>query len=287
MSNLLSVARAVYTKPWLISPQMHRVLCSILDAHIKGGADEQDARARGLALLEERATGEDPQEPYAMLDGVAVIQLSGVIGRKVSALEQSSGVTDVGAFAQAVQMAADDPQARAMVLDIDSPGGTVGGVQGAADAVRRAADRKPVIAHAADMAASAAYWIGSAASAFYADETAEVGSVGVYCAVLDSSRAMEMEGLKINVFASGPFKGAGTHGTAMNEAQRENLQKQVDDLAAIFKADVRRGRPNVADEAMQGQSILAGAALKAGLIDSVAPFSKALEDARKWADMRQ
>lgn len=292
MSNLLSVTRAVYCEPWLIEPAMHRVLCGILDAHIKGGRDEADARKHGAELLAAREPSADEDDatepaPYQIVDGVAVVPLSGVIGRKVSALEKSSGVTDVDGFANAVRQAANDPLARALVIDIDSPGGTVGGVQGAADAVRAASASKPIIAHSSDMMASAAYWIGSAAGAVYADETAVVGSIGVYAALLDSSRAMEMQGLKAEVFASGPYKAAGLQGTSLTEAQRANIQARVDALAAIFKADVRRGRPAVSDEAMQGQTMLAGDARKAGLIDSVATIAGAIADARKWADMRK
>jgi signal peptide peptidase SppA len=290
MSNLFSVSRAVYCEPWLIEPQMHRVLCGILDAHIKGGIEERESRRRGVELLTARM-GEDAEEykkpePYSLVDGVAVVPLYGVIGRRVSALEQSSGVSDVGAFANAVQAAANDQQARAIVLDIDSPGGTVGGVQAAADAVRAANAVKPVIAHSGDLMASAAYWIGAAAGAVYADETAVIGSIGVYAAVLDSSRAMEMQGLKSEVFASGPYKGAGMPGTSLTDEQRQNIQARVDALAGVFKADVRRGRPAVADDAMQGQTMLAGQALTAGLIDSVATLPRAIADARKWADMR-
>lgn len=281
MSNLIRVARAVWCEPWLIEPSSHRVLSGILEAHMRGGDIEQHARAIGAAIKAE----EDADEaPYAILDGVAVIPLSGVIGRKVGTLEKSSGVTDVDAFAEAVKMADADPNCKALLLDIDSPGGTVGGVQSAADTVRNVG--KPCIAFSGDRMCSAAYWIGAAAQAVYCEEMATIGSVGVYTALLDQTRAMEAAGLKTELFASGPYKGAGVPGVPLTEQQRASIQGRVDELAAIFKADVNRTRHAVSDESMQGQTFLGRGAVASGMADSVATFGQAMADLRSLARMK-
>lgn len=287
MNNLIRVARAVWCEPWLIQPDAHRVLCGILDAHLAGGPREAAVRAAGQAMEDDRDHGDDTEaRPYTIQDGIAVVPLVGIIGKRVGTFERSSGVTDVDAFAQAVRDAAADPRAVAILIDIDSPGGTVAGVQAAADTVRRVSQGKPVLAYTSDLMASAAYWIGAAADAVYAEELATVGSIGVYSVFLDQTRAYEMAGLKKEVFASGPFKAAGVSGVPLTDAQRAMIQARVDELAAIFQADVRRTRPAVADATMQGQTFLGRGAQAAGLIDSVASFDVALRDAKAMAAMR-
>jgi len=284
MSSLLRVARAVWCEPWLIEPATHRVLSQILDAHMRGGDPELQRRLMGVALAGQ--DGEDADAPaYRVSDGVAIIPLQGVIGRKVGALERSSGVTDIDAFAEAVRVADNDPTVTAIMLDIDSPGGTVGGVQSAADTVRQA--KKPTMAFTGDRMASAAYWVGAAAQAVYAEEMATVGSVGVYKAILDQSRAMEAAGLKVDLFASGPYKGAGVPGVPLTEAQRVQIQGRIDELASIFKADIRRTRPQIGDDAMQGQSFLGRGAMAAGMVDAVAGFAVAMRDLRTMAGFKK
>ena len=286
MSKLLNVAHKVLAEPWLIEPQAHAVLCRILEAHIAGGEIEQSFRANGEKLLDMKQANEtEDAAPYSVVDGVAIVALDGVIGRKVGPLERSSGVTDVDEFSAAMEAAANDQEVSAIVLSVDSPGGTIGGVQRAADTVRTVQGMKPVIAHASDVMASAAYWIASGAGQIYADQTATVGSIGVYSAILDRSREMELAGLKQVVFASGKFKAAGMLGTSLTEGQSQAIQKRVDSLASIFKTDVRRTRPAVSDDSMQGQTMLGDEAKAAGLIDAVATFEQAITDARNWANL--
>jgi len=282
MSNLIHIARAVYCEPWLIEPSAHRVLCQILEAHMAGGEVELAARMRGdmLAAAKTEAKEKQDEKPYAVQDGVAIVPLQGVIGRRVGMLERSSGVTDIDAFSRAVAQAAGDNAVKAILLDVDSPGGTVGGVQAAADAVRKASETKHTLAFTGGMMASAAYWVASGAEAIYADQTAVVGSIGVYAQVLDTSPADEMKGYRTQVFASGKYKGAGAPGTALTEAQREQIQERVNDLAAVFKADVRRFNPAISDDAMQGQTFTGAKAQAAGLVNSVASFAKAFQDLR-------
>ncbi len=282
MSNLLRVARAVYCEPWLIEPSMHRVLCQILDAHMTGGEIEMAARLRGDSLLaaSDKTGKAVDAPPYVVQDGIAVVPLHGVIGRRVGAIEKSSGVTDVDAFAAAVRAAGSDPAVRAVMLDVDSPGGTVGGVQDAADAVRQVSQKKHTLAFSGGTMASAAYWIASGAEAIYADQTAVVGSIGVYTYVLDTSRADEQRGIKAQVFASGKYKGAGAAGQPLTDEQREETQGRVNDLAAVFKGDVRRFNPAISDDAMQGQTFLGERARAARLINSVSTFARAFADLR-------
>jgi len=137
------------------------------------------------------------------------------------------------------------------------------------------------------MAASAEYWIASQANAVYATPSAQVGSIGVYLALLDYSRAAEVQGIKVELFKSGKHKGMGMPGTSLSDEQRDMLQSRVEALGVKFRAAVRTGRArDIADDAMQGQSFAVEAAVENGLIDQVTDFDRALRDAGRLGKMR-
>jgi protease-4 len=137
-----------------------------------------------------------------------------------------------------------------------------------------------VFAYADGQMCSAAYWLASQSSAIYAWEEATVGSIGVYSAFLDQSRAMEMAGIKPMIFKSGEHKAMGFPGTSLTEKERAMIQARVDEIGVAFRSSVNSGRAReIADDVMQGQSFTAQEAVKNGLVDSVADFAKALSDA--------
>lgn len=214
--------------------------------------------------------------------GVARVVLRGVCGRHLGELAMACGGCDVDCVADAVRKAGDDPEVRAIVLDCDSPGGSVSGVAECAAAVR--SSKKPVVALASDLCASAAYWIASQADAFVVGVTGEVGSVGVYCAILDKSRAYDAQGLRVDVIASGANKGAGTPGTSLTDEQREVLQAQILEVADIFKAAVRAARPDCDENILDGRVLVGASAVKAGLADQTGEIEAAIGLALQLAD---
>jgi signal peptide peptidase SppA len=205
-----------------------------------------------------------------MINGIAVIPVQGMIGKRVGALEKTSGVTDIDEVSALFNVAMADSSVRGVLFDIDSPGGTVGGVMELAENIRFSRNEKPVWAFTEGDMDSAAYWIGSAASHIAATKSASVGSIGVYLPLLDSTRAFEMAGYKQEVIKSGNLKAIGVPGTPLADDQRAYLQSQVDFLYAQFKAAVIEGRGrNVPDEAMQGQAFYTEQAQGFGLVDDV------------------
>ena len=232
------------------------------------------------------APGATPAHPYAMLvPGVAVVRLHGVCGRHLSQLAMDCGGVDVDRVAEAVREANADTAVRAIVLDCDSPGGSVAGVDDCARAVR--SSEKPVVALASDLCASAAYWIASQADFLLAGATGEVGSVGVYCAFLDESKAYDKAGLRVEVISSGENKGAGTRGTALTDGQRELLQAQVDELAAIFKGAVSSARPGIDNELLDGRCLIGASAVTAGFADDLGDEQSAIALALQLADIKE
>jgi signal peptide peptidase SppA len=264
---------ALAFEPWLITPIMHRKLCDIVEAHILH-PNEQHAVASQMPV------NPSPRAFTVAGDNVAVIPIDGVIGRKFSSSLYSSGVTSVDVLARLVDMAATDEEVNAIMLVFDSPGGSVQGVAEASAAVKRAMSIKPVIAYADGQMCSAAYWIGSQASAIYSWDESSIGSIGVYSAFLDQSRAFEMAGVKPEIFKSGEHKGMGMPGTSLTTDQKAMIQASVDEIGVKFRATVQAGRKRpIDDEDMQGQSFSAQEAMGNGLIDSISTFAVALADA--------
>jgi protease-4 len=296
----MRVMTALIEEPWLLSPTMHRHLTAIAMAHASGGSIE--SAQHQIALRYSTPAGESQaaagnalktapigQKTFAPVtpSGVAVIPVEGVIGRKFSGMLQDCGVCSIDVLDRLLEECASRPDVRGVVLDFDSPGGSSSGVEDTAAAVARLESQKPVIAFANTQMCSAAYWIGAHASAVYGLRSASVGSIGVYLALLDSSRAHEMAGYKVEAFASGPLKGIGIPGTAITDQQRAFLQARVDSLAANFKGSVCEGRGRkIADEHMQGQSIDGQAAIAAGLIDSFSTIERCIADVDALAKMR-
>jgi signal peptide peptidase SppA len=160
------------------------------------------------------------------------------------------------------------------VVDISSPGGTVTGVEEAAAALAQSS--KPTVAFTATEAASAAYWIGASADRFVATPSSTVGSVGVYMAIPDYSKAFDMAGVKMDVIKSGTLKGAGIPGTSLSDAQRADLQEQVNAIHAEFRASVRSKRRMVKDEDMEGQVFSGRQAAGKGLVTGLGTSLAAL-----------
>jgi signal peptide peptidase SppA len=273
--RLVRVLTALICEPWLLTPEMHRTLTQIACAHAFGGAAEaaQHATAQAMPM-------KPKQRAFVLAGRTALIPVEGVIGRKFDTCLYSSGVTSVDVLQRIVAAASEDPEVDGLLLAFDSPGGLATGVPECAAAIRAVRASKTVIAYADGLCCSAAYWLASQAHAVYATPSARVGSIGAYMAMLDSSRANEMAGLKVEMLASGPFKGAGYPGTALTDPQRAMLQANVDTVAAQFKAAVRDGRQQpIDDSVMQGQDFNVTDAMAAGLIDSVCDFDTAVADA--------
>ena len=226
----------------------------------------------------------NPTSPILSIDeGVAVISIRGPMLRGADAFDRLIlGATDTQEIIEAVEEATKRPDAHALFLDIDSPGGTVNGIPELAQTVASASRQKQVYAFSSGQMCSAAYWIASQANAIYATPSARIGSIGVILPVIDSSAAFEQAGLKVEVFAAGKFKSAGTPGTSLTDEQRDWLRAEVEETAAEFRAAVlARGR-KIPDEAMEGQTFSGRRAMRFNLSGVVSSRSEAIGRLRSY-----
>ncbi len=215
---------------------------------------------------------------------VAVIPVSGPLARNT----QYSWWGDVAAtgyddIAAAIAMAQDDPAVTAIMLDIDSPGGAVAGVEELARmiAAMRNGQGKPMAAFTNSLMASAAYWVGSATGRVYATPSAEVGSIGVIMALQDLRGAAQKAGVAVNIITAGSMKGAGNPFAELSDDARAHFQSLADGIHAIFKSSVAAAMPVNADmpqEWADGRTFLGADAAGAGLVTrTVSGMAEAIE----------
>lgn len=266
--RVIRVLDSLLTDRWCITPDAHKSRTETFKATAL-------SQPQAHPVMEQR-------RPYAVMGDVAVIPVEGVLYRKFSdnLYERAYDVTSTDVLQRTINVAADDDEVSAILMAFDSPGGVVSGIREAAQCVRYASEKKPVVSYADGQMCSAAYWLASQSTQVYAMPSASVGSIGVYLALLDVSRAAEMAGIRVELFKSGKFKGAGQPGTSLSDDSRAMLQAGVDKIGAQFRAAVNAGRGRIIDPAvMQGQSFDADECMANGLIDGVCDFDAALSDA--------
>lgn len=170
-----------------------------------------------------------------------------------------------------VQAALSDDSVKAVLLNVDSPGGTVAGAQDLADFIAAAAKQKPMAAFTNSLMASAAYWVGSATGRVLCTETAELGSIGVIMTRYDVSAWNEAVGLKVHVITSGKWKAAGHPDVPMADEEREYFKAQSDGIHAVFRRSVAEHMrlESSAEEWGDAQVFLGAEALNVGLASAV------------------
>lgn len=216
--------------------------------------------------------------PHEVRGGaVAVIPITGALmPRTVSGWFGSVGGMD--ALRQKIDAAARNSDVAAIVLDIDSPGGTVAGTVETAAAVATAARAKPVVAVANSLAASAAYWIASQASEVVLAPNALVGSIGVLSVHQNVAKLYERMGVETTIVRSGSRKAEGHPFGPLDDTAREAMKARVDEAAAAFLDAVAAGRKLTSKAARErfgdGQVFGVAEALGNGLADRSATLDE-------------
>lgn len=237
------------------------------------------ADALDFLITETRAKSADSgkaEKPGAVTrDSIAVIPVSGILSKEGvfsfwTGRKLAQGYRDIKAM---VQAASEDKTVKAIVLKIDSPGGSVDGCKELADFISAAGREKPVYAFADGQATSAAYWIASTAKHIAAPETATLGSIGVRTLHADWSAWNEKAGVKYTHITAGDYKAAGNEDSPLDEESLNYIHSQLDSLWNIFTRDVAQNR-NLEQQSVKNQQAkvyLAEEAKNLGLIDAITP----------------
>lgn len=208
--------------------------------------------------------------------GLAVIELRGTLMKHVSSF---SGGTSTALARRKLRAAAADDQVGGIMLLIDSPGGTVAGMDDLAADIAAAAKKKPLHAYIEDLGASAAYWAASQALRISCGPGAISGAIGVFNVVHDMKGAADKEGVKVHVVKFGAFKGSGIPGTEVTEDQLAQYQTLVDAYGEDFVSAVSKGRKlpiAKTRELADGRVHKGKAAMELGLVDAIESFDEAM-----------
>jgi signal peptide peptidase SppA len=264
------IIRQAMMTPWLVTPEYRDVIYGILRFRASGGrltADELKARI---------ATPERPARTQTSGTSIAVVPVWGVIANRN--FDASSGMTSIEAIRPAFRRAVADDDIASVILDFNTPGGTVPGVPELADEIFEARERKTIVAFVDDFCASAGYYLASQCSEIVSMPSAETGSVGAYCLHVSEKGWLEKEGIKVTAVQYGDHKLDANPWNDLDEETLARMQKDIDRIGKAFEAAVARGRGMKASEVHenfgQGLCFDAKEAKKIGMIDRIATFDE-------------
>lgn len=268
---MLRITQRVFHEPWLITPETHYAIQDALWNYVSNGPSTTNQmavpftpKAVGLGLTKHP----QPGNRVWVRGQLAVIPVWGIIGQHLSNLETMCGGYDVARLETDIDAVMADSSIRRVLFDFNTPGGTVTGVPEAGRQIAALAKEKSTFGFTDSLCASAGYWLMSQTDTIYATESATVGSIGVYAAILDRSKAMEARGERMHIIKAGKHKAMGAPGTTLSDEDVALIQAQVDRDYTAFTKAIKSKRKSVSNETMQGQLFRAPEALTAKLIDA-------------------
>lgn len=264
---------------WLGNQETHEVYRAALDkAH---------AHPRFSADMREEGTYLQRMAEATMLsvqNGVAVVAVSGSLVTGSAGYAMLFGATGYDDLRHVLIKAATDPDVNSILLNVNSGGGAVGGIQDAANLIARVRSAKPVITYTGSIMASSALWLGRQAEYVVAADTAVVGSVGVLQVHIEYSKQLEQEGVTATVVRGGDQKALANRYEPLSPKAKENMEKQAKHLYDVFLGAMAKATNldvEVAEAKFgQGREFIGSQAKSAGLVDKIGTFEEAFTKAQ-------
>jgi signal peptide peptidase SppA len=276
------ILSAFAAEPWAVQKEKLEAITAFLMFKAAGGEYSSEEVAARISKKRD-------SEVAASSGSVAIIPIFGLLSQRVSMMEEISGGTSYESLQKSLDAAIANPDVKAIILDVDSPGGSVPGTDELAAEIRALrGGEKPIIAQVNSLAASAAYWIASSADEVVATPSARAGSIGVYTSHTDISKFLEKNGITRTYIAAGKYKVEGNETQPLSEETKDYIQALVDGSYDKFIAAVAEGRgvtkSRVLDSYGQGRIFGADDLLDRGMVDRIASMGETM--ARFGADPR-
>jgi signal peptide peptidase SppA len=268
MSRFPFLAQRLFNVPLAITPQKAEIVTAALAERL--GVTMLNGKA--VAMEDDYDAGQAAdRKPYDTVLGVAMIQVQGTLVNRLGTLRPYSGMTGYDGIRSNLMSALVDPSVRAIMLDIDSPGGEVSGCFDLVDTIHSARGIKPIWAVLNDMACSAAYAIASACDYITVPRTGTTGSVGVICMHVDMSKALEKQGIAVTIIQYGEHKSDGSDAKPLSDPALARFQADVDTMGALFTETVARNRGMAAAKVKRTEAgtFLGAAGVAVGFADAV------------------
>ncbi len=277
MARIDRILKAAEGTPWALAPGKMAILAEILAAKADAG---QIPTASDISAIDARVRG---NSKIATGGAVAVLPMFGTMSRRMGMLGAMSGGLSVETFSQQFAELVSDDSISAIVIDVDSPGGSVYGIEELSQQIFDARSKgKRIVAVANQLMASAAYYVASAADELAVSPSGEVGSLGVFSIHFDWSEAMADEGIKVTIIKAGDRKAEGNPYEALGEEAADHMQSMVDAYYSQFVAAVARNRgvsvAHVEEKYGQGLTFDSARALERGMVDRIATLDEVLSE---------
>ena len=289
MMHHAQIAQRAFNTPLIVDPAKALAFLSGLGPRITGkeitfhgleveAADQTAANMPARASLFGNDLAQRHQrngiQPFALVDGIAVIEIAGTLVHRGAWIGQSSGLTSYEGIAAQLHAALADPGVRGIALDIDSFGGEVAGAFDLADRIRAARQQKPVHAFVAEHALSAGYVLASQADRIILPRTGAVGSIGVVALHTDMSGALDQKGIAVTLIHAGSHKIDANPYQPLSEAVHDQMQRELEVVRFLFAETVAAGRgdrlTHTAALATEAAVFRGADAIAAGLADELA-----------------
>lgn len=278
MNRYPHLAARVFNTPLLIHPQKLDAIIAGLGSRLLGSAGPvvltaaDAAAALPAEMFSTRKGVRDEQRGYRVIDGVAVINVSGVLlHRSRFDMADSTYMLGYNDIASDVEHAMDNSEVHAVLTVWDSPGGEAQGAFEFADRMMALRGRKPMVAIADGLAASAAYLGSSAFDELVITQTGYAGSIGVVMRHVDFSAALAADGVKVTHIFAGAHKVDGNPYEPLPDAVRADYQAEIDGLMTMFVEAVARqtGMDPMAVRKTQAATYRGVSAIAAGLASRI------------------
>lgn len=257
------ILSAIQDTLWAIHPAKMDAILGVIDA-----------RSRGITIdaTLQQMLREERESRAAIRNGMAILGVHGTLSKRVGLLTGSGG-TSVDQLTGQFKAAMQDDSVERIVLDVDSPGGSVFGLTEAAAEMRKYKGKKPVTAVVNPESYSAAYYLTSQADEIVITPSGMAGSIGVLYTHIDETALNEELGIKVTYIQAGKYKTEGFPDVPLSEEARDEIQKRVDTYYAMFLNDVATGRgvsvDTVESQFGQGRVFNAEEAVSRGLADRI------------------
>lgn len=288
------IGQNLFNVPLMLRPEKCEIVAAALLDHLGvAKLNRIDGTSMGVVELRQEASlatseARDERRFYEVIDGVALIPVQGSLMQRVRGLDPYSGAVGYNQIEAKLERAQDDDTVRAVLLDVDSPGGQVAGCFDLARKIAgysRRAGGKPIVGAANEQACSAGYALLSACDEIYMPETGVVGSIGVWTLLVDMTRNLDREGIEITMVRAGDRKARGAY---FEKADKETVTKLMnwveatrDQFCGIVAAN--RGIPLADVKSQEGDWFHGEEALSRRLIDGFGPFEAIFNRARTLA----
>ena len=268
------ILAAAAFEPWLIEEHKLRAITQLLLFQASGGKYSQEE-------IEMRIPNSQAQAVARAEGNIGIINVYGVIAQRMNMMMEFSGGTSTDALGVKFRAMLSDDSIKAIILNMDTPGGSVSGVPELAQEIFDSRGKKPIIAQINSLSASGGYYIAVAADEIVSTPSGRGGSIGVYTIHEDMTNFFEQEGIKHTIIRAGENKIRNNPYEPLSDDLKEELQQSVDRIKENFVDFVAQGRNKskkyVLDNFGDGKVFDAPQMLEKGMIDRISTLTQTME----------